>query len=291
MVEYHVNDKWIEPKDQPTRDELAKAVLESAVRTTQVQDGQPVADVIVVNGNPAHVLDEPAIAANLLANVRAGRGVGRVRQRVPESRIAAGGGVADEGQAAELVDGRRGDAHVPRGAGGRAACSHLAGHQWIPFAEPAEGATALATGESGSAFLRNVERGAVVTIPMGPISRHWAAIERLHRRYDHDEIWLRLWDQLLYELVRGDGGVSGLRRSAAGDGRNAGRATGGDRGATREPHADRPAGGRGSRDQSARRSRVSPGGNRRVGGRAETQLSGPHSRGRRLAFRACIPCT
>jgi hypothetical protein len=42
-----------------------------------------------------------------------------------------------------------------------------------------------------------------MTIPTGPISRHWAAIQRLHSQYDHDEIGLRLWDQLLYEVVRG----------------------------------------------------------------------------------------
>ena len=203
MVEYHVNDKWIEPKDQPTRDELAKAVLESAVRTTQVQDGQPVADVIVVNGNPAHVLDEPAIAANLLANVRAGAALvvcGSVYPKT-ESPLAAVWPMKAKPQNSWMGGGAT---RMPHAALAGVPVSHLAGHQWIPFAEPTEGSTALATGESGSAFLRTVEQGAVVTIPMGPISRHWAAIERLQRRYDHDEIWLRLWDQLLYELVRGD---------------------------------------------------------------------------------------
>jgi hypothetical protein len=203
MVEYHVNDKWIEPKDQPTRDELAKTVLESAVRTTQVQDGQPVADVIVVNGNPAHVLDEPAIAANLLANIRAGTALvvcGSVYPKI-ESPLAAVWPMKAKPQNSWMGGGAT---RMPHAALAGVPVSHLAGHQWIPFAEPMEGSAALATGESGSAFLRTVERGAVVTIPMGPISRHWAAIERLQRRYDHDEIWLRLWDQLLYELVRGD---------------------------------------------------------------------------------------
>ncbi len=202
QVEYHVNDKWIEPKENPTRDELAKAVLASAVRATQVQAGRPVADVIVVHGNPANVLDEPAIAANLLANVRAGAALVACGSVYPkaESPLAAvwpmkakpqnswmSGGATRESQAAL--------AGVPVG--------RLAGHVWIPLAEKAEGSTALATGESGSVFLRKVDRGAVVTIPTGPISRHWAAIQWLHRQYDHDEIWLRLWDQLLYEVIRG----------------------------------------------------------------------------------------
>ena len=203
MVEYHVNDKWIEPKDQPTRDELAKAVLESAVRTTQVQAGQPVADVIIVNGNPANVLDEPAIAANLLANVRAGAALvvcGSVYPKT-ESPLAAVWPMKAKPQNSWMGGGATRTSHAALAG---VPVSYLAGHQWIPFAEPTEGSTALATGESGSAFLRTVERGVVVTIPLGPISRHWAAIDRLHRRYDHDEIWLRLWDQLLYELVRGD---------------------------------------------------------------------------------------
>lgn len=203
MVEYHVNDKWIEPKDQPTRDELAKAVLASAVRRTQVQDGRPVADVIVVSGNPANVLDEPAIAANLLANVRAGAALiacGSVYPKT-ESPLAAVWPMQPKPENSWMGGGATRTSHAALAG---VPVSHLAGHQWIPFAEVTEGSTALATGESGSAFLRTVERGAVVTIPMGPISRHWAAIDRLHRRYDHDEIWLRLWDQLLYELVRGD---------------------------------------------------------------------------------------
>jgi len=79
----------------------------------------------------------------------------------------------------------------------------LAGHTWIPIAEATEGSTALATGETGAVFTRKVGKGAIIFAPTGLISRYYAAITKFGRTYDHDEIWLRLWDQLLYETVRG----------------------------------------------------------------------------------------
>jgi len=40
-------------------------------------------------------------------------------------------------------------------------------------------------------------------VPTGPISRYYETTVLFGRKYDHDDIWLRLWDQLLSEMVRG----------------------------------------------------------------------------------------
>lgn len=79
----------------------------------------------------------------------------------------------------------------------------LAGWQYHGIYEAAEGAEALATGQSGAAFLRRVGKGAILLVPSGPISKRHDAIESLHRAYDHDEIWLRFWDQVLHGLTSG----------------------------------------------------------------------------------------
>ena len=78
---------------------------------------------------------------------------------------------------------------------------YLHGHIWIPLAAAADGALALATGESGAMFLRRVGRGSLLLVPTGPISRRYDAVATLSRRFNHDEIWLRAWDQVLYSLV------------------------------------------------------------------------------------------
>jgi hypothetical protein len=80
---------------------------------------------------------------------------------------------------------------------------HLAGWQWHGIHEAAEGAEALATGQAGAAFLRRVGKGAILLVPTGPISQRHDAIQSLHRAYDHDEIWLRYWDQILHGLAGG----------------------------------------------------------------------------------------
>ncbi|HUU70563.1 MAG TPA: hypothetical protein VM186_13625, partial [Planctomycetota bacterium] len=80
----------------------------------------------------------------------------------------------------------------------------LAGHTWIPIPKVAEGAVALSDGQSGSVYRRAVGKGALLFVPTGPISRLWNAIESSGRSYDHDEIWLRLWDTALYEIAHGE---------------------------------------------------------------------------------------
>jgi hypothetical protein len=127
-----------------------------------VQDGRPVADVIVVSGNPANVLDEPAVAANLLANVRAGGTLvvcGSVYPKA-DSPLAALWPMNAKPQNSWMSGGatRDSQARPTRPCHTEAALAgvpveRLAGHQWIPVAEPTEGSTGLATGESGSVFL------------------------------------------------------------------------------------------------------------------------------------------
>jgi hypothetical protein len=94
-----------------------------------------------------------------------------------------------------------------RGAGPALAgvpVERLSGWTYIPVVEPTDGSLALATGESGAAFLRRVGKGGILFVPTGPFSRFHDAIRKFGRLYDHDEIWLRFWDQLLHETVRGE---------------------------------------------------------------------------------------
>jgi len=202
LVEYHVNDKWIEPKENPKREELRQAILAAALEALAVRDGRPASDVILLHGNPDQVLDNPAMQATLLDNVRQGAVLAICGSVFPKdgSPLARVWPVKARPQRLWMGGGAKRGAH-PALAG--VPVGWLAGHSWIPLGEPADGSIALATGESGAAFLRKMDRGSIVAVPMGPISRHWAAIEKLHRQYDHDEVWLRCWDQLLYEIVQG----------------------------------------------------------------------------------------
>ncbi len=80
---------------------------------------------------------------------------------------------------------------------------HLGGHQWHKHYEVLDGARALATGGAGAAFVRQVGKGAILLVPTGAISKKADAIASKQDKYDHDEIWLRFWDQVLHELVEG----------------------------------------------------------------------------------------
>ncbi len=190
---YHVNDKWIEPKDNPTADELAARVAELAGDALKLRDGRPPADVIFCSR-----LDLPG----LLECVRAGAVLVTCGSVYP----AADSPLAAEWPAKPTprnswMSGGATRADGPTLAG--LPLHRLAGHTWIPLAEATEGSQALATGECGAAFSRRVGDGAILFVPTGPVSRHHAAVALHGRVYDHDEIWLRFWDQLLYETVRG----------------------------------------------------------------------------------------
>ena len=199
---YHVNDKWIEPKDNPTREELAEYSEEVVVETLERQAEQASAtgayDVIFL----AAGTDNEQIQAAALRCVSAGCLLVVCGNVYPNAESPLGG-------VWPAKPGSRNSWH-PAGATRTDSptvvglpLGRLKGGRWMPLAEANEDAVALATGECGAAFLREVGKGCVLSVPTGPISRFHSAIESIGRRYDHDEIWLRFWDQVIYETVRG----------------------------------------------------------------------------------------
>jgi hypothetical protein len=189
---YHVNDKWIEPKDNPTPkelDEFIKRVAHEAVAPRK--------------GTPADVIFSSAINdASLLARVKAGSvlvSCGHVDPR--NSPFAA------EWPAKALKDSSWMNEGARRSEGALALSGlpvhRLSGWDYLPLHEPTPGSTALSANMCGSVYTRKVGKGTVIYVPMGPISRYAESIAAFGRKYDQDEIWLRLWDQLLYETVWG----------------------------------------------------------------------------------------
>ncbi len=212
---YHVNDKWIEPKDNPTAQELREYTVKVIRDTVSAAAAEPRYEVIFCD-NPGQILADAQLQEGLLACARQGTVLVVCANYYPaegsplaplwpgkaEPRNSWMAGGARRTEAAEV-------AGLP--------LERLMGHTWIPLTSAAEGAVALATGESGACFLRRVDRGAVVFCPTGPISRRHDAIAAHGRRYDHDEIWLRLWDQVLYLLVRGEKAFPALTDLTAGE--------------------------------------------------------------------------
>jgi hypothetical protein len=199
---YHVNDKWIEPNDPPSSEQLIQTSLQAVTDLVRLDSGRPQYDVIFVHGNPRDILGNATIQQHLLQTASAG-GILAVcgsvylkadsplasvwpAKPLPQNSWMSGGAKRDDGPEASGVPVER-----------------LSGHTWIPLAAAADGARAIATGESGAVFLRKVGSGAVILAPTGPSSRFWSAIATHGRKFDHDEIWLRLWDQLLHETKAG----------------------------------------------------------------------------------------
>src|SRR6516165_6352804 len=74
---YHVNDKWIEPKNNPTTGELDDYVRRVATEALSPRGGMPPADVIF-----SDLIDIPG----LLASVKAGAVLSLAAKFIPESR-------------------------------------------------------------------------------------------------------------------------------------------------------------------------------------------------------------
>jgi hypothetical protein len=189
---YHVDDKWIEPKDNPTPKELDEFIKKVAHEAVAPRKGTP-ADVIFTSA----IND-----AGLLARVKAGAvlvSCGHVDPR--KSPFAA------EWPAKALKDSSWMNEGARRSEGALALSGlpvhRLSGWDYLPLHEPTPGSTALSANLCGSVYTRKVGKGTVIYVPTGPISRYAQSIAAFARKYDHDEIWLRLWDQLLYEMVRG----------------------------------------------------------------------------------------
>jgi hypothetical protein len=200
MAIYHVNDKWIEPKENPTAEELSAYSIEVVREALRVlPDGRPPADVIFCT-----MLDD----ANLLESVKAGAVLVSCGNVYPDEKSPfAAEWPAKPGKRNSWMSGGATRPEIaPEGFGAVLAglpLERLAGHNWVPIPEATPGSVALSAGESGTVLVRRVGKGVIVFSPNGPISRLHAAIETMGRKYDHDEIWLRLWDQCLYELVQG----------------------------------------------------------------------------------------
>lgn len=198
---YHVNDKWIEPQGNPTREELAAYARQVILDT--VTQAAPKKAYDVVFWDVPDLLKVEDFQKACLALLAAGTVVVVDGNYYPaaESPLAAVWPAQPSKRGNSWMSGGAQRPDGPELAG--LPLERLAGHTWIPLAEATEGSIALATGESGALFLRRVGRGALLFCPTGPISKKWDAIAALGRQYDHDEIWLRLWDQALHTLIQG----------------------------------------------------------------------------------------
>jgi hypothetical protein len=191
---YHVNDKWIEPEKNPTPAELDDYVRNVAIESLAPRKGKPPADVIFSTR-----LDD----SGLLASVQAGAIL-----------VACGSVYPHEGSPfAPVWPARPTKENQWMSQGSRRApqalalsglpLQRLSGGTWIPVAEVTEGSMALSSKYCGSIYFRRVGAGSILFAPTGPLSRYHAVIEASGRKFDHDEIWLRLWDQLLYDTAHG----------------------------------------------------------------------------------------
>ena len=212
---YHVNDKWIEPSDNPTAEELAKYGVKVVVDTLNPAGGTLPYDVIFC-GNPNDILANPEVQQHLLAFVNNG-GVLVVNGAVYPAVDSPLGKVwpGKPGAGNSWMHGGAQRTNVPELAG--IPVERLSGHNWIPVTEATPGAAALSNGEAGAVFKRILGKGAIVFVPMGLISRTWDAVTQFGRGYDHDEIWLRLWDQLLYTIAHGEAAIPSYTDLRAGD--------------------------------------------------------------------------
>ncbi len=208
----HISDHTPNPKNQknPSAEEVSKRLHEHILETLEAAPGRY--DAVFVE-KPGKIVDTALlkymqkggllVVCNNKSNDGYPPGDSRLASlwpatRHPKKRSWHGGGSARTGAAALMG--------LP--------LARLHGHRYMHVAQLPETrpgalaeARALATGGSGAAFVRRVGDGAVLFVPTGPISRKSDAVARYLRSYDHDEIWLRYWDQLLHGLV---GGASAL---------------------------------------------------------------------------------
>jgi hypothetical protein len=191
---YHVNDKWIEPQKNPTPAELDDYVRNVARESLGPRNGKPPADVIF-----SRDVDD----AGLLSSVRAGAVLVTCGNVYPKDDSP----FASEWPAKATKDhdwmhgaARRSEGALPLSG---IPVERLSGTTWIPIAVPTSGSTTLSSKFCGSIYTRKVGEGTILFAPTGPLSKAHDVIASLSRSYDHDEIWLRLWDQLLYDAAQG----------------------------------------------------------------------------------------
>lgn len=196
---YHVNDKWIEPQANPNAKELTEYTRKIILDTLTSAAAKGSYDVVFFE--TAELLKEADYQKALLAVAEAGAMVIVDASFYPEAGSALAAVWPGKPKNPNWMQAGAERAEGPELAG--LPLQRLRGHTYIPETEAAEGATALATGYCGALFMRKTGKGALLLCPTGPISKLYKAAVELGRVYDHDEIWLRLWDQALYTLLRG----------------------------------------------------------------------------------------
>ena len=205
---YHIHDAWIEPKGSPTKDEAYGRSWEMAKEVLTLIDGKPQADVLFVTSLGAR-MDEVDFQLRVKAFAEAGGVVvisGSYYPAEASPLAEVWPGVPGKNRSwmngGSNVEDRTLLAGVPT--------EQLTAHSWINFLEPAAGATLLASGQAGAAALRRVGKGTLVLLPVGPFSQHAFSLNTLVNLYDHDDIWLRYCDTLLFQLVRGTDALPAL---------------------------------------------------------------------------------
>ncbi len=195
----HTNDQWIEGKKKPSPEEVTDRLLQ------QIREALAAApdryDVVFVSEVSEIINDQ------LLAYMRGGGVVVVTGKTYPQegSELESLWPAAPHPKKRSWHHDGSERAEAPHLMG--LPLQRLSAHQYMHHAQVADGADALATGASGAAFLQRVGDGTLLFVPTGPISRHPGAAANSLRRYDHDEIWLRYWDQLLHGVA---GGASAL---------------------------------------------------------------------------------
>jgi hypothetical protein len=198
---YHVNDKWIEPKDNPTRPELTAYARQVVMDTVGSLAQTRRFDVVFVEARTG-LLADADIGASLLAFLRSGGVVVVVGNYYPDpGGPLAACWPANATSRNTWMTGGSMHADGPMLAG--VPTDYLTGHTWIPIAAAANAGSAIATGEAGALFSASIGTGTLLYCPTGPMSQRWDAMDSIVWQYDHDDIWLRYWDQALYEAWRG----------------------------------------------------------------------------------------
>jgi hypothetical protein len=193
---YHVNDKWIEPETQaPTNAELTR-YAEQVVLDTLAKPNTPLRYDIVF-GVPRMA----EAAGPLLGYMRSGGVVVAAGDYYPEATNALAA-VWPARPSAPRTWTNTGATRTDSLELAGVPIERLTAHAWIPVAEPANGGRALAINGAGAMFVNRVGKGALLYVPTGLMSRHHN-MDLVTRDYDHDEIWLRAWAQVLPELCGG----------------------------------------------------------------------------------------
>lgn len=200
-VIYHVNDKWIEPKDNPTSAELdanSRMVILDSLRAAV--PGNP--DAILCDAG-CGMLASPDFAAAALAYVQAGGQLVVMGNFYPDpnDNPLAPHWPAKPGKGSAWMHDGAARAEGPYLAG--VPVDRLTGGPYIPVPVPTAEANVLASGQAGAMFLSTVGKGAILYCPTGPMSRAHDLFTNAGLAYDHDEIWLRAWDQVLHEMCMG----------------------------------------------------------------------------------------